>query len=493
LWKNREEHWEFCVFRSHGILQGQLDAALTFFAGTLLSCVPVDPTRRLFMRNACCFLILSFIAVLQPANGQVQKPASKTYVLKAARMFDGKSNTLTTPGLVSVSDGKIVAVGAKAAVPAAADVIDLGDATLLPGFIDAHTHLTMMYSDDWKQNTLDGLQKTIPEQALDASANARVTLMAGFTTVRDVGSHDYLDVGLRNAIRDGIIPGPRMLVTVHALGSTGGHCDHGGGFRPGLFGRETDPLDGVINGPDQARYAVRLDHKYGADIIKVCATGGVLSLTDDVDTPQLTQEELNAIVDEAHALRRKTAAHAHGNEGAKRAILAGIDSIEHGSFMQDDTLDLMKQRGTYLVPTLIAGDSLREKIDKGVYLPPAIIAKTRAALAARSQMFQHAVAKGVKIAFGTDAAVYAHGRNAEEFHLMVDLGMKPIDALRSAALSDAELLAIQDKLGTLEPGKLADVIAAPGDPVENIRQTEKVFFVMKEGVIYRNDRAAPPR
>jgi imidazolonepropionase-like amidohydrolase len=445
------------------------------------------------MRKGCGLLILCLTVVLLPAHGQAQKPASKTYVLRAARMFDGKSNTLATPGLIVVTDGKIVAVGAKAAVPAGAEPIDLGDATLLPGFIDAHTHITMMYSDDWKQNTLDGLQKTIAEQALDASANARVTLMAGFTTVRDVGSHDYLDVGLRNAIRDGVVAGPRMLVTVHALGSTGGHCDHSGGFRPGLFGRETDPLDGVINGPDQARYAVRLDHKYGADMIKVCATGGVLSLTDDVDTPQLTQEELNAIVDEAHALRRKTAAHAHGNEGAKRAILAGIDSIEHGSFMQDETLDLMKQRGTYLVPTLIAGDSLREKIDKGVYLPPAIIAKTRAALAARSQMFQHALAKGVKIGFGTDAAVYAHGRNAEEFHLMVDLGMKPIDALRSAALPDAELLAIQDKLGTLESGKLADVIAVPGDPVENIRQTEKVFFVMKEGIIYRNDRATPSR
>jgi imidazolonepropionase-like amidohydrolase len=427
-----------------------------------------------------------------PARAQAAK-TSKTYVLKAARMFDGKSNALSTPGLVVITDGKISGVGAKAPIPAGAETIDLGDATLLPGFIDAHTHLTMMYSDDWKQNLIDGLQKTIAEQALDASANARVTLMAGFTTVRDVGSSNFLDVGLRNAIRDGIVPGPRMLVTVHALGSTGGHCDHEGGFRQGLFGKESDPLDGVINGPDQARFAVRLDHKYGADMIKVCATGGVLSLTDDVDTPQLTQEELNAIVDEAHALRRKTAAHAHGNEGAKRAILAGIDSIEHGSFMQDDTLDLMKQRGTYLVPTLIAGESLGEKIDKGMYLPPAIIAKTRAALASRSQMFQHALAKGVKIGFGTDAAVYQHGRNAEEFHLMVDLGMKPIDALRSAALADAELLSLQDKIGTLDVGKLADVIAVPGNPTENIRQTEKTFFVMKEGVIYRNDRSGPQR
>src|SRR5579859_3173662 len=440
-------------------------------------------------RHGCLWVILVMV-VGQSVLAQAQKPA-KPYVLKAARMFDGKSNSISTPGLVVVANGKVIGIGANAAIPAGAETIDLGDATILPGFIDAHTHLTMMYSEDWKQSLIDGLQKSVAERALDASANARVTLMAGFTTVRDVGSSDFIDVGLRNAIRDGVVPGPRMLVSVHALGSTGGHCDHSGGFRAGLFGRESDPMDGVINGADQARYAVRLDHKYGADVIKVCATGGVLSLTDDVDTPQLTQEELNAIVDEAHALRRKTAAHAHGNEGAKRAILAGIDSIEHGSFMQDDTLDLMKQRGTYLVPTLIAGDSLREKIDKGVYLPPAIIAKTRAALSARSQMFQHALAKGVKIGFGTDAGVYAHGRNAEEFHLMVDLGMKPIDALRSAASSDAELLGLQDKIGTLDAGKLADIIAVPGNPAENIRQTEKVFFVMKDGVIYRNDRSAP--
>ena len=443
------------------------------------------------MRKWCGrLLVLCLVVPVLPSLAQTPKP-SKTYVLKAARMFDGKSATITTPGLVVVTDGKIAAVGAKAAVPAGAETFDFGDATILPGFIDAHTHLTSMYSDDWKQNTIDRLQKTIAEQALDSSANARVTLMAGFTTVRDVGSSNYLDVGLRNAIRDGVVPGPRMLVTVHALGSTGGHCDHEGGYRAGLFGKESDPLDGVINGPDQARYAVRLDHKYGADMIKVCATGGVLSLTDDVDTPQLTQAELDAIVDEAHALRRKTAAHAHGNEGAKRAVLAGIDSIEHGSFLQDDTLDLMKQRGTYLVPTLIAGESLGEKIDKGMYLPPAIVAKTRAALAARSQMFQHALAKGVKIGFGTDAAVYQHGRNAEEFHLMVDLGMKPMDALRSAAIADAELLGLQDKIGSLDSGKLADIVAVPGNPAENIRQTEKVFFVMKEGVIYRNERSAP--
>ena len=445
---------------------------------------------RGFVGRAGLCLLCAGLAPAVPTFAQAQKPASKSYVLKAARLFDGKSETLTKPGLVVVTDGKIAGVGSNATVPAGAEVIDLGDATLLPGFIDAHTHLTSMHTDDYKQGELDQLQKTIAERAIDATANARVTLMAGITTVRDVGSSDYLDVGLRNAIRDRVVPGPRMLVTVHALGATGGHCDGEGGFRAGLFGHESGPMEGVINGPEQARYAVRLDHKYGADMIKVCATGGVLSLTDDVDTPQLTQAELDAIVDEAHALRRKTAAHAHGAEGAKRAIRAGIDSIEHGTFLDDEALEMMKRRGTFLVPTLLAPEFFSEQIAKGTYIPPPILAKAQAAMAAVHQMFQKALAKGVKIGMGTDAGVYPHGRNTEEFHLMVDLGMKPIAALKAGTSADAELLGLADKIGTLESGKLADVVAVPGDPVENIRQTEHVFFVMKEGVIYKNDRVA---
>ena len=440
------------------------------------------------MRKSFDYLVLSF-ALLLPGAVLAQTPAGKTTVLKAARLFDGKANSLVKPGVVVVTNGKIVAVGNSASVPTGAEVIDIGDATLMPGFIDAHTHLTMMNTDDWKQNTLDGLQKTIAEQALDASVNARVTLMDGFTTVRDVGSHDYLDVGLRNAIRNGKVPGPRMLVTVHSLGATGGHCDEGDGYRAGLFGHETGPLEGVINGPDQARYAVRLDHKYGADMIKVCATGGVLSPTDDVDTPQLTQEELNAIVDEAHALRRKTAAHAHGTEGAKRAIRAGIDSIEHGTFLDDEAMEMMKQRGTYYVPTLMAIQGLEERISSGTYIPPAIKVKAQIAIASLRKTFSKAVAQGVKIGLGTDAAVYPHGRNAEEFHQMVDLGMKPIDALKAGTSADADLLGISDKVGTLEANKLADVVAVPGNPLENIRQTEHVLLVMKEGVIYKNERA----
>jgi len=421
-----------------------------------------------------------------PAIGQERK-ASKSYVLKAARLFDGKSNTLVTPGVVVITDGKIAGTGSSASVPTEAQVIDLGDATLLPGFIDAHTHLTMMYREDYARAALDALRKPIPEMALDASVNARTTLMAGFTTVRDVGSAEYLDAGLRNAINRGVVPGPRMLVAVHAIGATGGHCDDTG-WREGAVGKETGPEVGVINGADEARRAVRLAHKYGATVIKTCATGGVLSLADAVDTPQLTQAELDALVDEAHALRLKTAAHAHGAEGAKRAIRAGIDSIEHGSFLDDEALDLMKQKGTYYVPTLMAAQGLSEQIQKGVPIPPAIKVKADDAIAHVHQTFQKAIAKGVKIGLGTDAAVYPHGRNAEEFHQMVDLGMKPIDALKAGTSSDAELLGLSSKIGTLETGKLADIVAVPGNPVENIRQTEHVFFVMKEGIVYRNEK-----
>jgi imidazolonepropionase-like amidohydrolase len=441
------------------------------------------------MIRKLAFILLSVLILWARGYGQGLKPGDKTYVLKAARLFDGKSDALVIPGIVVVMAGKITAVGSAATIPADAEVIDLGDATLLPGFIDAHTHLTFPYSDDYRQAELDRLKKTVAEEALDSTVNARLTLLAGFTTVRDVGSADYLDVGLRNAIRDGVVPGPRMLVSVHPLGATGGHCDDQDGFRAGIFGHESGPLDGVINGPEQARYAVRLDHKYGADIIKVCASGGVLSATDDVDTPQLTQEELNAIVDEAHALRRKTAAHAHGAEAAKRAIRAGIDSIEHGSFLDEEALDMMKARGTYLVPTLMALQGLQEQFDRNVYVPPAIAAKARMAIASLHATFQKALAKGVRIGLGTDAAVYPHGRNAEEFHQMVDLGMKPVDALKAGTSSDAELLGIADKVGTLETGKLADVIAVPGDPIQNIRRTEHAFFVMKEGVIYKNEAA----
>ncbi len=411
--------------------------------------------------------------------------ADKPKVLKAARMFDGSK--MVSPGLVVVVGNKIQAAGPNSAIPPDAEVLDFGDATLSPGFMDAHTHLSGESGVDYRQSVINEFQRTTAEQALRATENTRKTLMAGFTTTRDLGSREFIDVGLRNAIAAGKVVGPRMLVSVHALGATGGHCDGQGGFRFGIFGRETGPEDGVINSPEEARRAVRINIKYGADVIKTCATGGVLSLNDEIDTPQLTQEELNAIVDEAHALRKKAAAHAHGATGAKRAIRAGIDSIEHGTFLDDEALDMMKARGTFLVPTLMATQGGKEMLGKNIY-PPPIEAKMVAAIAAIDQTLKKALAKGVRIGLGTDAAVYPHGRNPEEFGQLVARGMSPLDALKAGTTGDAELLGIANKLGSLAPGKLADIVAMPGDPTQNIRQTEKVFFVMKDGVIYRNDR-----
>jgi imidazolonepropionase-like amidohydrolase len=409
---------------------------------------------------------------------------NNAYVLRAARLFDSTSGQLVTPGMVVVSNGVIQSLGGD--VPAGATVIDLGDATLLPGFIDAHTHLSEEFNPDYNGDALLSLQRPISELAIRATANARKTVLAGFTTVRDLGSSDFIDVGLRNSINAGYVPGPRMLVSVHALGSTGGHCDGGAGFRHDVFGRETGPEDGVINSADQARYAVRFNIKYGADVIKTCASGGVLSPTDDVDVPQLSQAELNALVDEAHTLRRKTAAHAHGAEAAKRAILAGIDSIEHGTFIDDEDMRMMHDRGTFLVPTLTTRVGLAES-----KFPPLVQAKATRAVQQQDAMVKRALALGVKIALGTDAAVYPHGDNALEFAFMVADGMTPAQSLMAGTTSAAELLGLKDKIGALKPGMLADVVAVPGNPLENIKQTQSVIFVMKDGAILRNDRAVP--
>ncbi len=407
---------------------------------------------------------------------------ANTYVLKAARMFDAVSGQVATPGSVIISDGKIQSVGS-ANAPSGATVIDLGDATLLPGFIDAHTHLAEEFNPDYTGSALLDLQRTIAERAIRVTANARKTVMAGFTTVRDLGASNFIDVGLRNSINTGVVPGPRMLVSVHALGSTGGHCDDQDSFRFGLFGHESGPEEGVINSPDQARYAVRFNIKYGADVIKTCASGGVLSPTDDVDVPQLSQAELNALVDEAHTMRRKTAAHAHGAEAAKRAILAGIDSIEHGTFIDDEDMKMMHDRGVFLVPTLTTRVGLAES-----KFPPLVQAKATRAVKQQDAMVKRALALGVKIALGTDAAVYPHGDNALEFAFMVADGMTPAQSLMAGTASAAELLGLQDKVGALKPGTLADVVAVPGNPLENIKATQSVIFVMKDGMVLRNDR-----
>jgi imidazolonepropionase-like amidohydrolase len=432
---------------------------------------------RLAVVLAACGLALP---LLSRAQGAAPAPV---LALKAARLFDGRSDHWVGNGVVVVAGGKIQAAGAGVAIPAGAQVVDLGDVTLMPGLIDCHTHLSFESSDDFNRDTVNGLRRSVAETAIRATANARRTLMAGFTTVRDVGSAEFIDVGLRNAIRDGVIPGPRMLVAVHMLGARGGHAD-GGGFAYRRVGEEPGIERGIASGPDQFRDAVRFAVKYGADVIKVGATGGVLSLSDEVDTPQVTQAELDAIVDEAHRLHKRAAAHAHGVTGAKEAIRAGIDSIEHGSFLDEEGLRMMKERGTYLVPTLLAGEYASGRVVPRHY-PPEIMAKAAAAVAQRSAMFRRALAIGVKIAFGTDSAVSPHGLNAKEFALLVDHGMTPAAALRTAMGAAADLLGLAAQIGTLEQGKQADLVAVPGDPLADVKAMERVSFVMQGGRIWK--------
>ncbi|PYI46391.1 MAG: amidohydrolase [Verrucomicrobia bacterium] len=413
--------------------------------------------------------------------------ADQLIVLKAARFFDGKSDALVQNAVVIVQGDKIIDAGSNLPVPSDAQVIDLGDATLSPGFMDAHTHLTADFSGNYNERRLQELDLNVSEHAIRATAFARATVEAGFITVRDlgsrfVGSHEFVDVALRNSINKGVIAGPRMLVATKGIGATGGHFDPTNGFRDFLFRRESDFTDGIANGPDEIRKAVRFEVKNGADVIKAAVSGGVLSLGDEVDTPQLTPAEMTALVDESHRLRKKVAVHCHGDQAAREAIEAGVDSIEHGSFMKPETLTMMKKKGTFLTPTLMASEWIMGKLDN---YPPALQAKAKAAYRARSEMFRNAVKMGIKISFGTDAAVFPHGQNAKEFKLMVDLSMKPIDALKSATANDAELLGIAQKVGTLEKGKLADIIAMPGDPTSDITATERVTFVMKEGKIIR--------
>ena len=434
------------------------------------------------MRTFYCFLSLFVFTVAAHA-------ADQTIALKSARLFDGKSNALVQNGVVIVQGDKIVDAGSNLPIPSGAQVIDLGDATLSPGFMDAHTHLTADFSGNYNERRLRELDLNVSEQAINATAFARATVKAGFTTVRDLGSRfvasrEFVDVALRNSINKGVIVGPRMLVATKGIGATGGHFDPTSGFRDFLFGREPDYTDGIANGPDEIRKAVRFEVKNGADVIKAAVSGGVLSLADEVDTPQLTPAEMAALVDGSHRLRKKVAVHCHGDQAAREAIDAGVDSIEHGSFMKPDTVTMMKKKGTFLTPTLMASEWIMGKLDN---YPPALQAKAKAATAARSEMFRNAVKMGIKISFGTDAAVYPHGQNAKEFKLMVDLGMAPIDALKSATANDADLLGITQKVGTLEKGKLADVIAMPGDPTTDITVTERVSFVMREGKIIRHD------
>ena len=419
-----------------------------------------------------------------------QEPkGSGTVALHAARVIDGTGAAPITNGIVLVTDDKIVAVGKQGSVnvPAGARTIDLGDATLLPGFIDAHTHIIGREVRDPRKD--DELVRDYQGfAAIVGVANAQKTLLGGFTTIRNVGAPDFDDMALRSAISEGFVIGPRMQNAGHAIGITGGHCDENG-FRPGLM--DGSPKIGVADGVEQVREAVRYQAKYGADVLKMCATGGVLSEGDAVGVQQYTYEEMKALVDEATKLERKVAAHAHGTEGIKTAVRAGVASIEHGSFLDEEGAKMMAQRGTFLVPTLSAGESV-ERLVKAGQIKGLRAQKALAAASAMRNGVRIAVREGVPIALGTDAGVDPHGENAHEFVLMVEWGgMTPMQSIVAGTSNGAKLLGWDNRIGSLAAGKLADIVAVPGDPLRDIHVMEKASFVMKNGYVYKNQTVGP--
>jgi len=406
-----------------------------------------------------------------------QQP-SKHVVVHAGHLLDVKTGKLLSDQILVIDDGKIVSAGpaTEAKTPADAARIDLPNATILPGLIDAHTHLTLDPKFGYER-----LAISVPRETLTGAKNARLTLQAGFTTVRNVGATGYSDVALRDAVNAGDVPGPRMLVSGPALSITGGHCDNN--MLPSQYHALSD---GVADGIAAVQHKVRENIKYGSDLIKVCATGGVLSLGDNPQHSQYTLEEMKAIVADAHRLGRKVAAHAHGAEGIRWAAEAGVDSIEHGSYIDDAGIAVMKAHGTYLVPTLYLGDWMFDNADQ-THMPAPLMAKAREVIPAARNNIAHAFASGVKVAFGTDAAVYPHGLNAHEFAVMVKLGLTPLQAIQAATVNAADLLGWTGKVGTLEPGAWADVVAVDGDPLKDITTLERVKFVMKGGEVVRND------
>jgi imidazolonepropionase-like amidohydrolase len=435
-------------------------------------------TGRARLQTLVCLLVV-LCGALSVAQGN--QNLAPVVVVRAGHVLDVRTGKTENNQAILIEGGKITSVGPAVTykLPAGSMVIDLPNATVLPGLIDAHTHLTGNPTDFG----YSGLGISVPRSALIGAHNAKITLEAGFTTVRNVGADGYSDVALRDAINDGDVPGPRMLVSGPPLGITGGHCDND--LLPYDYHASAD---GVADGVEGVQHKVREVIKYGADLIKFCATGGVLSKGDDPNAAQYTLEEMKAIVADAHRLGRKVAAHAHGAQGVIFASEAGVDSVEHGHLMNDEAIATLKKNGTYLVPTLYLMDWHRENAAKANL--PDFLQKKMVMVSAQGQnAAKKAFAAGVKIGFGTDAAVYPHGLNAHEFAVYVRLGMTPLQAIQTATINDADLIGWPDKVGTLEPGRWADIIAVDGDPLQDVAVLQHVKFVMKGGSVVKNDYA----
>jgi imidazolonepropionase-like amidohydrolase len=406
--------------------------------------------------------------------------AQKTYI-QCGKLIDGMANSAQSH-LTIVVDGNMISDIQKGYTTggAADKVINLQNKTVMPGLIDCHVHLEDQFS---KTSRLDGFIMTDADVAYQAAIYAKRTLMAGFTTVRDLGGSG-VNISLRKAVAKGLVAGPRIITAGRAISSSGGHMDHTDGYRDDVFDHKMGPEDGIADGRDELIKAVRLQIKRGSDVIKIASTGGVLDLSENGSGANFTIDEIKAVVETAKDYGLKVACHAHGAEGIRRAILGGVTSIEHGTFMNDEDMELAKKYGTYLVPTIIAGKSVADSSKIPGFFPPVIARKAQEVGPQIQQTFARAYKAGVKIAFGTDAGVYAHGKNYIEFQYMVEAGMPPMEAIKAATTSAADLLGLTEKIGSISKGKFADIIAVDGNPLDDIKTMKNVSFVMKEGKVY---------
>jgi imidazolonepropionase-like amidohydrolase len=420
---------------------------------------------------------LALVLCVATGRGVAQRADSTTHIaIRAGRLIDGRGGPPISNAVILIDGDRITAVGSGLTIPANARVIDLGRSTVLPGFIDCHTHVTSQPSDYYQ----DIFRRSPIDVAVTAHVYAKRTLVAGFTTIRDVGSGEFVDVALRNAIDRGDVPGPRIQAATLAVGSTGGHNDLSG-FSPYLkFGT----FSGVADGVDDIRKLVRFEVKNGADVIKMVASAGVLSEEESVGGPQYSQEEMNAVVEEAAMSGRRVAAHAHGAEAIKRAIKAGVASVEHASLIDDEGIDLAKARGTYLVMDIYNDDYIMSEYKRLGY-PQKILDKEAKVGRTQRENFRKAAQAGVKLAYGTDSGVYPHGWNGKQFAKMVEWGLTPMQTIQTATLNAADLLGWSDRVGSVQAGRFADLVAVAGDPLTDIHELEHVTFVMKGGVVYK--------